>query len=429
MTWLNPAALVGLLALAVPLLVHLFGRRVARRQRFPSLRLLLDSRPSPRTRSRPSDLVLLVLRCAVLAAAVMALAQPRWSSRDQLRDASVPARLILVDTSASVRRLTSDGGSALDRARSMAQQMLDSARDGMIVETDRPGAHVAGAASWLARRSGLRELVILSDFQDGALSDGALAAVPAGIGINLRRVGVSRSDSSTTVPVDVGASLRATADGAGTQASWQIAPADSLLPFTVQAAPADSADTRAMIRAVRGVVGASAVPGRRVTIEFAASPTLPPASTRLTSPWQGDLFLALLRDQVLTQALGAAGTSPACEAPGATISARDGGVVLHSCLVPGSVAAAALLGAAATALASHPAFEEHEPSTLPDETLRRWERSPTDLAPRGTEETSPNGRWFWLLAIGLLGLEQFARRIPATPASGTAPATRQDRVA
>jgi hypothetical protein len=38
MTWINPLALFGLLALIVPILVHLFGRRVAKRQRFPSLR-------------------------------------------------------------------------------------------------------------------------------------------------------------------------------------------------------------------------------------------------------------------------------------------------------------------------------------------------------------------------------------------------------
>ena len=78
MRWLNPTALFGLLALAVPILVHLFGRRLARVQRFPTLRLLKDTLPTPTTRSRPSDLVLLLLRCAVIVAAVFGLAQPLW---------------------------------------------------------------------------------------------------------------------------------------------------------------------------------------------------------------------------------------------------------------------------------------------------------------------------------------------------------------
>ena len=129
MTWLNPAAFVGLIAIAIPILVHLFGRRIAKRQRFPSLRLLLDARATPATRSRPSDLLLLILRCAVILAAVLALAQPRWSSSERLRNSSVPIRLILVDTSASMHRLTSDGGIVLERARSLARQVLDSARE------------------------------------------------------------------------------------------------------------------------------------------------------------------------------------------------------------------------------------------------------------------------------------------------------------
>lgn len=428
MTWLNPVAFVGLLALVVPVLVHLFGRRVAQRQRFPSLRLLLDSRPTPRTRSRPSDLLLLVLRCAVLVAAVMALAQPRWSTGDRTRDASVPTRLILVDTSASMRRLTIDGSTQRDLAVSAAQRLLDSTREGMVVETDRPGANVAGAASWLSRRSGLRELVIVSDFQEGALNEGDLASVPQGIGIGLRRAGVLRLDSAATHD-DPAIVVEAKADAAGTQASWRVAPADSLLPFAVLTEPADSADARAMISVVRDVVPGAAMSGRRVTIEFAASPAGPPASPRLTNPWQGDLFLALRRDQTLSRALEAASPSPPCVPPGATISARGDEVVLSSCLEPGSTAATALLGAAAAALTTRPSYEELEPSVVPDETLRRWERPPTELAPRGREETSPDGRWFWLLAIALLALEQLLRRRRVGREAASGPEMRRDRVA
>ena len=101
MSWLNPIAFVGLLALAVPILVHLFGRRVAKRQLFSSLRLLRDAKPTPATRSRPSDVLLLVLRCLTIAAAVAALAQPLWTGDGERR---AVARVILIDSSTSMRR-------------------------------------------------------------------------------------------------------------------------------------------------------------------------------------------------------------------------------------------------------------------------------------------------------------------------------------
>src|SRR5689334_13527661 len=123
MRWLNPAALFGLLAVAVPILVHLFGRRVARRQKFPTLRLLREVKPTPVTRSTPSDLLLLLLRCAVIVVAVLGLAQPTFGV-DRTDERHV--RVIVVDTSASMSRLTSDSVTARDRARALAQQKLDS---------------------------------------------------------------------------------------------------------------------------------------------------------------------------------------------------------------------------------------------------------------------------------------------------------------
>jgi aerotolerance regulator-like protein len=422
MTWLNPAAFIGLLALSVPIFVHLFGRRIAKRQRFPSLRLLLDSRATPVTRSRPSDLLLLVIRCGVILTAVLALAQPRWSSPERRRDASVPTRLILVDTSASMRRLTRSGSVPRDLAMLAARRLVDSARDGMVVETANPEENVAGGASWLSRRSGLRELVIVSDFQLGALADGHLAAVPEGIGVKLHRVESGLRD------LDSAGSVIAHVDGAMTLASWRIDSADSRRLVTIQTAGADTVEAAAMMAAVGDVVRGRAEAGRNVAIEFPGSP-FAPASSRLLQPWQGDLFLTLRRNSRLTRAVNSSGRAPACEPPGATISATPSGVVLHSCLEGGSVAATALLGAAAAALIDRPAFDEQEPTTVSDETLRSWERPATDLAPGGKGETSPDGRWLWLLAMALLVLEQVMRRGAVIQSAPPMTTMREDRVA
>jgi hypothetical protein len=419
MTWLNPAAFVGLLALAVPILVHLFGRRIAKRQRFPSLRLLLDARATPVTRSRPSDLLLLILRCGVVVAAVLGLAQPRWLGSDRRRDSVTPVRLVLVDTSASMRRLTSGGGIALDRARLLARQALDSAREGMLVETAQPGANIAGAVSWLSARSGLRELLIVSDFQVGAVSDGNLASVPDGIGLSLRRIDVAQDASTTTSDSSV---VTVDAQQTTTRASWRSVPPDGLSPFRLLTAKRDSAAADAMLEAARAVAPGMTASTRGVTVAFPGS--LPGSSTTgsLNAAWQGDLLLALRANQLLSDAASSASVSPACAAPGAvvartssgvvlaSIAADEPGVVIHSCADVGTVAGTALLAAVASALTPQPALQEREPGVLPDEVLRTWERPSTAFAPRGREETSPGGRWFWLVAIALLVVEQLVRR-------------------
>lgn len=419
MTWLNSAALIGLVALGIPVLVHLFGRRVAKRQRFPSLRLLLDARATPATRSRPSDVLLLILRCGVVLAAVLALAQPRWSSPERARNASVPIRLVVVDTSASMRRLTSDGGTALDRARVLARQLLDSAREGMVVETAHPGANIAGAASWLAARAGLRELVIASDFQAGTLSDGNLALLPDGIGLSLRRIAVA--PDAGAIATDSG-DLVTEAQGTLTRASWRAVSADWAPPFTVLTAMADSAAARAMLGAVRELTPRTTAFDGAATITFPGSPPTPAAKATVSNPWQGDLVLALRDNHVFREAARAAQVPPACEAPGAVVARASGGevlatvagvgdgVVVHSCANAGSLAGTALLAALASALTPPNDFVEREPVAVPDEVLRTWERPPAALAPRGREETSPDGRWFWLMAIALLVVEELVRR-------------------
>ena len=419
MTWLNPAAFLGLLAVAIPILVHLFGRRVARRQRLPSLRLLLDARATPATRSRPSDLLLLILRCGVVLAAVLALAQPRWSSAERQRNASVPTRMILVDTSPSMHRLTSEGVTALHRARLLARQVLDSAREGMVVETAHPGANMAGAVSWLDARSGRRELVIVSDFQLGALADGNLASLPDGIGLSLRRLAVAPDTGPAAI--DAG-SISVEVRGSMTRASWRDVRSDPAPRFTVLTSTGDSGTARAMVDAVRVLAPAIPASSRTVTVVFPGSPQTTESTGPFRSVWQGDLVLALQSNRVLSAAARGASIARACEAPGAVVAqtrsgqvvaavaAVEQGVVIHSCADVGTLAGTALLAAVASAMTPGPAFEEREPNVVPDDVWRTWERSPTAFAPRGREETSPDGRWFWLGAIALLALEQLVRR-------------------
>ena len=72
MTWGNAGALAGLLAVVLPVLIHLLGRDPAARKPFPSLRFIEPSRLLPSRRSRLHDLIVLAIRCALLIAAVVA---------------------------------------------------------------------------------------------------------------------------------------------------------------------------------------------------------------------------------------------------------------------------------------------------------------------------------------------------------------------
>ena len=74
--WLNPSALFALAAAAAPILIHLLIRRRAERLPFPTLRFLQPTRLAAIRRHLLDDLPLLVVRVALLSAAVAALAGP-----------------------------------------------------------------------------------------------------------------------------------------------------------------------------------------------------------------------------------------------------------------------------------------------------------------------------------------------------------------
>lgn len=105
MSWLFPLYALGALALAAPIVFHLFQRRPHGKQEFSSLMFLKASPPKLTRRSRLSDLLLLLLRAAVLLLLAAAFARPFLRSTTLL-DTNSPTRSValLVDTSASMRR-------------------------------------------------------------------------------------------------------------------------------------------------------------------------------------------------------------------------------------------------------------------------------------------------------------------------------------
>ncbi len=78
MTPLAPFYLLGALAIAGPILFHLWRRTPRGRREFSTLMFLTPSPPRVTSRSRVEHWLLLLLRGAVLCLLALAFARPLW---------------------------------------------------------------------------------------------------------------------------------------------------------------------------------------------------------------------------------------------------------------------------------------------------------------------------------------------------------------
>jgi hypothetical protein len=123
----NPALAWGLLAAALPVLIHLFFRRRPKPVAFPAIDFVLQARRETRRRLRLRKVLLFLARTALLAAVALAILRPRVRGPEAVA-AAVPvgpsALAIVLDASASMGYQL--GGRALfERARADALEALD----------------------------------------------------------------------------------------------------------------------------------------------------------------------------------------------------------------------------------------------------------------------------------------------------------------
>ena len=121
MSLLAPLYIAGLVALSLPILFHLIRRAPQGRQDFSSLMFLAPSPPRLTRRSRLTNIVLLLLRAAALALLALAFARPFIQRAASAGVSSAEGRrvAILVDTSASMRR-----GDLWAQARARVEDVL-----------------------------------------------------------------------------------------------------------------------------------------------------------------------------------------------------------------------------------------------------------------------------------------------------------------
>ncbi len=127
MSFLAPLYALGALAIAAPILFHLIRRTPKGEVPFSSLMFLAPSPPRLTRRSRIDHVLLLILRATALILLAAAFARPflREAAQLDLNNAEQRRVLLLVDTSASMRR-----GDLWDRALAQAKAAVAACQPG-----------------------------------------------------------------------------------------------------------------------------------------------------------------------------------------------------------------------------------------------------------------------------------------------------------
>lgn len=128
-----PAMLLGLGLLALPITAHLTGYAELKTVEFPTLRFLRASQLKVRRRTRVQSLLLLLVRCAAVAAVVLLLSRPSltWTAHALSGLEPATTSVVVLDRSASMS-LAAGEGLVFDRARAEAKQLLEGLAPGTL---------------------------------------------------------------------------------------------------------------------------------------------------------------------------------------------------------------------------------------------------------------------------------------------------------
>ncbi len=130
MNFLNPLALLGMVAAGIPLLLHLLNLRRLRTVEFSSLRFLLELQQTQIRRIKIQQILLLLLRTLLIVFAVLAFARPTIPSRIPLLASSARSSVvIIVDNSASME-VADQRGVRFKQAQEAARNLTELLADG-----------------------------------------------------------------------------------------------------------------------------------------------------------------------------------------------------------------------------------------------------------------------------------------------------------
>ncbi|HMC95291.1 MAG TPA: BatA and WFA domain-containing protein, partial [Polyangia bacterium] len=156
MHFLAPSLLLGLLAAALPALIHRIGRRRARPIRFAAMELLLRAEREVSARRRLRDVLLLIVRTGLAMALPLAFARPFVEVKSDLPAVTGRSQsaVVVLDDSASMRRRDHDGTPfevARARARAVIDHLSPDSEVALVLASEGATAPVAELSSDRAR--------------------------------------------------------------------------------------------------------------------------------------------------------------------------------------------------------------------------------------------------------------------------------------
>ncbi len=130
-TFLNSAILIGLAAVSIPILIHLFTRQKIKIIKFSSLRFLKELQKQKIRRLKIRQILLLILRALLILSLVFAFSRPalKRSRSSSLETGAQLTAVIILDNTLSMGR-EMEGRRLLDRAKEKAQQVVTMLRPG-----------------------------------------------------------------------------------------------------------------------------------------------------------------------------------------------------------------------------------------------------------------------------------------------------------
>jgi hypothetical protein len=431
--WLNPAALSGLTLLALPILIHLLRTRQAERVQFPSLRFVLPARTAAVRFRPPADWLLLSIRLAIAAAAVCAAAGPVIVTPARLRTWNERvARAVIVDASAVMSRPDASGQTPMEAGREAASAETRSATNAERIETPSLSEGLVRAAAWLSETPpARREVVVVSAFTEGMLRETDLKAVPAGVGLRFVRVG-EQAEVRRLPPVAMlsasgtaGRAIDTELSGPATRVRLSVSGGNQS-GLSIEGADPQSREVQGLMRVVAHAGTPAPSPDEPLVCVFGTSeggaPAVPVGPE--TPRWMLRTLMRLQSNRELRRAssnVTGLGLKPSdawtvvvadrTGSPLVRVATRNGRLLMQAGVQPESFVAAVAVRALLISRAGELARPDQEILQMAPDVLSAWSRPAAGVdADAWRRVESSDGRWFWLAAMALLGLEQRMRR-------------------
>jgi hypothetical protein len=132
MSFLNPWLLAGIAGIASPILIHLLAKKQIKRVVWAAMKFLRITVERNQRKLNIEDIILLILRCLVVALLALALARPALRESNFTIFGGDETAIVLLDNSGSMA--TSDGAQTrFEKAQKAAEQVLDSLPGGSSV--------------------------------------------------------------------------------------------------------------------------------------------------------------------------------------------------------------------------------------------------------------------------------------------------------